>query len=282
MRSSRARWLDDFLFVDKKEINYFVFFLSFLEIMMNPIERFFKIQRRLKRLIILLKYLFESQSSIRKFFIKSGVFLSLAFIFFKIIKKFARFFSKLLSKKSNETNSNNNSNTKNTPNLNGQFLKEFSYLLKIMFPKFFSRQIGLLTMHSMVLVFRTFLSIYVAKLEGALTKNIVKKDSYEFGKYLVYWLLIALPATTSNSLIKYLESKLDLSLKTELVNKSLNHYFNNRAYYKIAIKQNENLQIDQNLSEDIERLTNLFSHLYSHLTKPVLDVSTSSFKKDFF
>lgn len=250
--------------------------------MMNPIERFFKIQRRLKRLIILLKYLFESQSSIRKFFIKSGVFLSLAFIFFKLIKKFARFFSKLLSKKSNETNSNNNSNTKNTPNLNGQFLKEFSYLLKIMFPKFFSRQIGLLTMHSMVLVFRTFLSIYVAKLEGALTKNIVKKDSYEFGKYLVYWLLIALPATTSNSLIKYLESKLDLSLKTELVNKSLNHYFNNRAYYKIAIKQNENLQIDQNLSEDIERLTNLFSHLYSHLTKPVLDVSTSSFKKDFF
>jgi hypothetical protein len=270
------------LFVDKKEINYFVFFLSFLEIMMNPIERFFKIQRRLKRLIILLKYLFESQSSIRKFFIKSGVFLSLAFIFFKLIKKFARFFSKLLSKKSNETNSNNNNNTKNTPNLNGQFLKEFSYLLKIMFPKFFSRQIGLLTMHSMVLVFRTFLSIYVAKLEGALTKNIVKKDSYEFGKYLVYWLLIALPATTSNSLIKYLESKLDLSLKTELVNKSLNHYFNNRAYYKIAIKQNENLQIDQNLSEDIERLTNLFSHLYSHLTKPVLDVSTSSFKKDFF
>ena len=243
---------------------------------MNPIERFYKIQRRLKRLIVLLKFLFESQSSIRKFLIKSGVFASLAFIFFKLIKKFIRLFSKRKQIK-NQIKKANDNNNKNTPNLNAQFLKEFSYLLKIMFPKFFSLQLGLLSMHSIVLVFRTFLSIYVAQLEGLLAKNIVKKDSYEFGKYLVYWILIALPATTSNSLIKYLESKLDLSLKTELVNKSLNHYFSNRAYYKIALKQNENLQIDQNLSEDIERLTSLFSHLYSHLTKPVLDVCFSFF-----
>ena len=169
-----------------------------------------------------------------------------------------------------------------------------------MFPKIFSLQVGLLSMHSMILIFRTLLSIYVAQLEGSLVKNIVKKDFYQFSKYLVYWLLVALPATTSNSLIKYLESKLDLrlvdltyfvyicrriyllhdcklySLKTELVNKSLNYFFADRTYYKIALKQNENLQIDQNLSEDIERLTSLFSHLYSNLTKPILDVCYNS------
>lgn len=222
--------------------------------------------KRFRRLLTLLRILFESQSSLRKFLIKSGLFVALAALAARLIKKLRRFFnSPTSSKPSNVT-------SPKTPNLNAEFFREFAYLLKIMFPRVLSPQVGLLGMHTLVLIFRTFLSIYVAHLEGSLVKNIVKKDFYQFSKYLVYWLLIALPATTSNSLIKYLESKLDLSLKTQLVNKSLHSYFDNRAYFKIALKQNENLQIDQNLSEDIERLTSLFAHLYSHLTKPILDV----------
>jgi ATP-binding cassette, subfamily D (ALD), member 2 len=235
---------------------------------MNFLKKVTKTYRRFRNVLLLLKIVLESQSSFRRFLIKSGIFLALAFMIVKIYKKLLR-----LLTATNKTKQNKIEQAKsNTPSLNAQFFKEFLYLLKIMFPKLISVQTGLLGLHTMVLIFRTFLSIYVAQLEGSLVKNIVQKDFYQFSKYLLYWLLIALPATTSNSLIKYLETKLDLSLKTELVNKSLNCYFDNRSYYKIALKQNENLQIDQNLSDDIERLTSLFSHLYSHLTKPVLDV----------
>jgi len=145
-----------------------------------------------------------------------------------------------------------------------------------MFPNIISKQTGLLATHSLTLICRTFLSIYVAQLDGSLVKNIVEKNFSQFGLNLAKWLLIALPATTCNSLIKYLESKLDLELKSALVTKSLEHYFNNRVYYRISLLPGSS-QIDQNLTEDIEKLTNLLVHLYSHLTKPVLDITLMTF-----
>lgn len=163
--------------------------------------------------------------------------------------------------------------TKKTPSINKEFFIELKYLLRVMLPSLWSKQVLFLLMHTATLVSRTFLSIYVAKLEGLIVKSIVQKSKHDFLIYLLKWLSIAIPATTCNSLIRYLESKLDLELKLNLVNKSLKFYFNNRIYYQIALKQYEHIQIDQNLTEDIEKLTNLLVHLYSHLTKPILDIS---------
>jgi ABC-type uncharacterized transport system fused permease/ATPase subunit len=50
-------------------------------------------------------------------------------------------------------------------------------------------------------------------------------------------------------------------------------YFKNRTYYKISLNQSEALQVDQNLTEDIEKLTDLFVNLYSQITKPLLDIT---------
>jgi ATP-binding cassette subfamily D (ALD) protein 2 len=163
------------------------------------------------------------------------------------------------------------------PAINKQFLNEIVYLSRIMFPTIFSKQCFYLALHTLTLISRTFLSIYIAQLEGTLVKSIVQKSKHDFLVNILKWLSIAIPATTCNSLIKYLECKLDLELRLNLVNKSLKHYFNDRIYYKIALKQYENIQIDQNLTEDIDKLTHLLVHLYSHLTKPILDVSLITF-----
>ena len=55
----------------------------------------------------------------------------------------------------------------------------------------------------MVLVIRTFLSIYVAKLEGRMVKHIVRKDVSTFIWLLVTWFGVAVPATFINSLIRF-------------------------------------------------------------------------------
>jgi ATP-binding cassette, subfamily D (ALD), member 2 len=146
-----------------------------------------------------------------------------------------------------------------------------------MFPSIFSKQCLYLALHTLTLISRTFISIYVARLEGTLVKSIVQKSSREFIINLSKWLSIAIPATSCNSLIRYLECKLDIELRLNLVNKSLKYYFNDRIYYQIALKQHENVQIDQNLTEDIDKLSNLLVHLYSQITKPVLDVSLISY-----
>jgi ATP-binding cassette subfamily D (ALD) protein 1 len=229
------------------------------------------------KLLIVFLTMKRTRRQLKKVLLVSGVSIALVVFLFKYARRLKRSLFRTSNSRKSSPNLNSvmqtDVNTKSSPSFNRQFLNELVFLMKIMFPKFLSKQTSLLLMHTGTLVCRTFLSIYVAKLEGLLVKNIVRKDFNLFARNLLQWLLIAVPAVSCNSLIKYLESKLDIELKSQLVNRSLSLYFRDRIYYRIALKQNENVQIDQNLTEDIEKLTHLLVHLYSQLTKPILDIS---------
>ena len=120
------------------------------------------------------------------------------------------------TKKENEKK-NTDKNPK--PAVNRQFLEQlrklikvdspisFTFLLlnnlsKIMIPGIWCYEAGLLSLHTLVLVVRTFLSIYVARLEGKMVKHIVKKDVTTFVLLLSTWFGVAVPATFVNSLIR--------------------------------------------------------------------------------
>nr|QUF59458.1 ATP-binding cassette transporter Abcd2 [Brachionus angularis] len=231
-----------------------------------------KFYKKIKNFLFILKFLYENQSRFRKFLIKSGLSITILISLIKLVK-FIKSKFKPKQKRSGLALKAKDDKKNLNPGLNKQFFQELSYLIKIMFPKLISKQSIILCMHTLTLICRTFLSIYVARLEGLLVRNIVQKNFKMFAIKLTHWLLIALPATTCNSLIRYLESKLDLEIKTQLVKKSHLYYFNKRVYYRIALKQSDDTQIDQNLTEDIDKLTNLFVHLYSQLTKPILDIA---------
>ena len=62
------------------------------------------------------------------------------------------------------------------PSLNLDFFRNLRKLLGIVLPGVWSKEFGLLGAHSLTLVARTFLSIYVAGLEGRMVKHIVKRD----------------------------------------------------------------------------------------------------------
>lgn len=57
------------------------------------------------------------------------------------------------------------------PGLNLEFLKQLISLAKIMVPGFRSHEVALLSAHTMCLFSRTFLSIYVASLEGSIGES---------------------------------------------------------------------------------------------------------------
>ena len=99
------------------------------------------------------------------------------------------------------------------PAVNREFLLQLEKLIRIMIPRFWSVEVGLLSVHTIALFTRTFLSIYVASMEGQIVKFIVRRDIRNFAIMLLKWLGVAVPATFINSMIRYLENKLALAFR---------------------------------------------------------------------
>jgi len=157
------------------------------------------------------------------------------------------------------------------PAVNREFFDQLRRLLKIMVPSIWSVEAGLLSLHTFTLIARTFLSIYVATLEGKMVKYIVRRDVKGFAFRMLRWFGVAIPATFINSLIRYLERQLALAFRTKLVNYSYELYFKNQTYYRVSNLDSRIENADHCLTDDIQAFTCSVAHLYSHLTKPMLD-----------
>ncbi|XP_065066834.1 ATP-binding cassette sub-family D member 2-like [Rhopilema esculentum] len=159
-----------------------------------------------------------------------------------------------------------------SPRVNFDFVKELYKLIRVILPGIWTKEFGFLTLHSGALVTRTFLSIYVAALDGRLARSIVQKDVKKFLAYLLKWILVAVPCSFINSLLRYLEKKLSLAFRNRLVTHSYNLYFDKQTYYKIGNLDNRLVNPDECLTEDLRLFADSVAHLYSHITKPLLDI----------
>lgn len=86
--------------------------------------------------------------------------------------------------------------------LNREFFKNLLRLLKICIPGWKSKELRLLVGHSIFLVLRTLISLYVAELDGRLVSNLVRGKGRDFLKGLAWWMIVAVPATFTNSMVR--------------------------------------------------------------------------------
>lgn len=155
--------------------------------------------------------------------------------------------------------------------VNSRFLNQLIIIWKILFPKFYSKNSSLLFSQCFFLILRTWLSLLVAKLDGQIVKNLIAGNGKKFTRDLVYWILIAFPASYTNSAIKYLDNRLALSFRTNLTRYIHDMYLDKKmAYYKISLSDMTN--IDQYITTDVAKFSESLAGLFSSMGKPFIDL----------
>lgn len=154
------------------------------------------------------------------------------------------------------------------------FLRQLVSVLRVAFPSWTSKQVGIVLLHSAFLVLRTYLSVVVAKLDGRIVRDLVNADGRGFLVGLALWFALAVPSTYTNSMIRHLQSKLSIGLRTRLTRYTHDLYLSaapNLRYYRLP--QEGGLDAaDQYITADLAAWCEALSTLYGNVMKPALDM----------
>ncbi|KAM0720472.1 hypothetical protein Q7P37_004608 [Cladosporium fusiforme] len=151
--------------------------------------------------------------------------------------------------------------------LNREFFRSLGRLLRICVPGWKSTEIRLLGSYSVFLVLRTLISLYVAELDGRLVSSLVKGKGKAFAKGLVWWMIVAVPATFTNSM-----TTLALRYRTRLTHHIHNRYLHEMTFYTLSALDDRIKNADQLVTVDVSRFSNSLAELYGSLSKPILDL----------
>ncbi|KAI4226372.1 MAG: hypothetical protein L6R36_003230 [Xanthoria steineri] len=162
--------------------------------------------------------------------------------------------------------------TRKRVEINREFFRNLLRLLKIVIPGWKSKELRLLISHSFFLVVRTLISLYVAELDGKLVSSLVRGKGKAFFKGIVWWMLVAIPATFTNSMLSYHQCKLALQYRSRLTNYLHSRYLQNMTFYSLSALDDRIKNADQLITVDVSRFSNSLAELYSNLAKPILDM----------
>lgn len=123
-----------------------------------------------------------------------------------------------------------------------------------------------------LLVVRTMMSIWLANVNGRIVNAIVNKDFQMFLKRIFVLGLFAIPSSSVNSGIDYVQKRMALAFRKRLTDHFHDTYLTNMHYYKICNLDNRISNPDQRLTNDAEKWANSLSSLYLNTTKPILDI----------
>ncbi|KAL8282313.1 hypothetical protein RB597_009837 [Gaeumannomyces tritici] len=157
--------------------------------------------------------------------------------------------------------------------LNREFFRSLLKLVRIVVPGWRSKETRLLISHSFFLVVRTLISLKVAAMDGAIVKSLVKGNGKEFLKRIVWWMLIAVPATFTNSMLSYHQAELSLKYRTRLTQHIHDKYLSKLTFYGISALDDRIKNADQLIAVDVAKFSNSLAEVYSNLAKPLLDMT---------
>lgn len=104
------------------------------------------------------------------------------------------------------------------------FMQRIRELLKIVVPRLWSLEAFDMAQMMAFLVLRTFLSIYIAGINGKIVKSLIEVQFLAFVDKIVNLGLIAIPASFINSYLEYLNKRIALRFRRRITDHFLDRY----------------------------------------------------------
>ncbi|RHZ28806.1 hypothetical protein DYB26_005273 [Aphanomyces astaci] len=160
--------------------------------------------------------------------------------------------------------------------INNDFLGRFMRLFRIIVPGLWTPEVAYALLVAGLLTARTTFDITILHMMTSIERAIGSRK--DFVHHLSRFLLVMLPVSVVNCLLKYGQTELSLRFRTRLSTYLYTKYLHEYTYYKVSNLDTRITNPDQLLTVDVERFATSVADLYSNVTKPLLDISIYAYK----
>ncbi|KAM0940004.1 putative ABC-type fatty-acyl-CoA transporter [Dioscorea sansibarensis] len=145
-------------------------------------------------------------------------------------------------------------------------------MFKVLVPTMLDEQGAHLLTVALLVMSRTWISDRIASLNGTTVKYVLEQDKIAFMRLIG----ISVLQSAANSIVapslRYLTSRLALGWRIRLTQYLLKSYLRRNAFYKVFQMSGKNIDADQRITHDVDKLTSDLSGLVMGMFKPSVDI----------
>ncbi|XP_027363355.1 ABC transporter D family member 1-like isoform X2 [Abrus precatorius] len=145
-------------------------------------------------------------------------------------------------------------------------------MCKVLVPTVFDKQGARLLAVAVLVVSRTWVSDRIASLNGTTVKFVLEQDKASFIRLIGISVLQSAASSFIAPSIRHLTARLALGGRIRLTQHLLKNYLRSNAFYKVFHMASKNIDADQRITHDLEKLTSDLSGLVTGMVKPSVDI----------
>ncbi|KAJ8765454.1 hypothetical protein K2173_014576 [Erythroxylum novogranatense] len=145
-------------------------------------------------------------------------------------------------------------------------------MLRILVPSILDKQGAQLLSVAFLVVSRTWVSDRIASLNGTTVKYVLEQDKAAFIRLIGVSILQSAASSLIAPSLRHLTAMLALGWRICLTRHLLMNYLRNNAFYNVFHMSHRNIDADQRITQDLEKLTSELSGLVTGMVKPCVDI----------
>ncbi|MBA0653853.1 hypothetical protein Goklo_020968 [Gossypium klotzschianum] len=145
-------------------------------------------------------------------------------------------------------------------------------MFKVLVPTLFDKQGAQLLAVALLVVSRTWVSDRIASLNGTTVKHVLEQDKAAFIRLIGISVLQSAASSFIAPSLRHLTARLALGWRIRLTQHLLKNYLRNNAFYQVFHMSSKNIDADQRITHDLEKLTTDLSGLVTGMVKPFVDI----------